>query len=212
MALVKAYRHFGHMAARLDPLGRAPPGDPALDPAPLGLTDGEHGRDPGRAAAHLRARAQTLAEALPHLQRDVHRHDRLRGGAHRLAHRARLAAPGHRVRRAPCGRWRPRTSVALLERLVGVESLERFLHKAYLGQKRFSIEGLDAMVPMLDVILGDAADHGARKVMIGMAHRGRLNVLAHVVGRQLRGDPVRVRGRPRRRSRRRPRRRAGRTT
>ena len=50
------------------------------------------------------------------------------------------------------------------------------------------------MVPMLDVILGDAADQGARKVMIGMAHRGRLNVLAHVVGRQLRGDPLRVRG------------------
>ena len=72
--------------------------------------------------------------------------------------------------------------VALLERLVSVETLERFLHKAYLGQKRFSIEGLDALVPMLDVILGDAADQGARKVMIGMAHRGRLNVLAHVVG------------------------------
>jgi 2-oxoglutarate dehydrogenase E1 component len=72
--------------------------------------------------------------------------------------------------------------VALLERLVSVETLERFLHKAYLGQKRFSIEGLDSMVPMLDVIIGDAADQGARKVMIGMAHRGRLNVLAHVVG------------------------------
>ena len=72
--------------------------------------------------------------------------------------------------------------VALLERLVSVETLERFLHKAYLGQKRFSIEGLDAMVPMLDVIIGDAADQGARMVMIGMAHRGRLNVLAHVVG------------------------------
>ena len=72
--------------------------------------------------------------------------------------------------------------VALLERLISVETLERFLHKAYLGQKRFSIEGLDTMVPMLDVIIGEAADQGARKVMIGMAHRGRLNVLAHVVG------------------------------
>ncbi|MGH2355310.1 MAG: 2-oxoglutarate dehydrogenase E1 component, partial [Chloroflexota bacterium] len=70
----------------------------------------------------------------------------------------------------------------LLSRLIEVEALERFLHKAYLGQKRFSIEGLDAMVPMLDVIIGDAADQGARRVMIGMAHRGRLNVLAHVVG------------------------------
>jgi 2-oxoglutarate dehydrogenase complex dehydrogenase (E1) component-like enzyme len=71
---------------------------------------------------------------------------------------------------------------ALLERLTLVEGLERFLHKAYLGQKRFSIEGLDAMVPMLDSLLGDAARAGASDVVIGMAHRGRLNVLAHIVG------------------------------
>jgi 2-oxoglutarate dehydrogenase E1 component len=76
----------------------------------------------------------------------------------------------------------PEDQVALLERLISVETLERFLHRAYLGQKRFSIEGVDTLVPMLDVIIGDAADEGARKVMIGMAHRGRLNVLAHVVG------------------------------
>ena len=122
----------------------------------------------------------TSAEALPHLQ-ETYADDRLRGRAHLLAHRARLAPSRDRVRRAPWtdGIWRPHR---LLERLVGVEALERFLHKAYLGQKRFSIEGLDSLVPMLDVIIGDAADQGARKVMIGMAHRGRLNVLAHIVG------------------------------
>jgi len=59
--------------------------------------------------------------------------------------------------------------------------LERFLHKAYLGQKRFSIEGLDMTVPMLDFTIELAATHGTRKTIIGMAHRGRLNVLAHVV-------------------------------
>ena len=63
-----------------------------------------------------------------------------------------------------------------------VEGLERFLHKAYLGQKRFSIEGLDTMVPMLDQLLAGAGAAGARDVVIGMAHRGRLNVLAHIVG------------------------------
>jgi 2-oxoglutarate dehydrogenase E1 component len=69
----------------------------------------------------------------------------------------------------------------LLARLTAVEALERFLHKAYLGQKRFSIEGLDMTVPMLDFTIELAGAHGTRKATIGMAHRGRLNVLAHVV-------------------------------
>src|SRR5207249_522802 len=69
----------------------------------------------------------------------------------------------------------------LLARLTAVDTLERFLHKAYLGQKRFSIEGLDMTVPMLDFTLELAAAHGTRQATIGMAHRGRLNVLAHVV-------------------------------
>src|SRR5947208_788175 len=70
----------------------------------------------------------------------------------------------------------------LLARLTAVETLERFLHKAYLGQKRFSIEGLDALVPMLDQTIELAGTIGARRVVLGMAHRGRLNVLAHIVG------------------------------
>jgi 2-oxoglutarate dehydrogenase E1 component len=64
-----------------------------------------------------------------------------------------------------------------------VDALERFLHKAYLGQKRFSIEGLDMLVPMLDLTIESAAESGARDVVLGMAHRGRLNVLAHTIGR-----------------------------
>src|SRR5439155_19414826 len=71
---------------------------------------------------------------------------------------------------------------ALLARLTDVEALEHFLQRAYLGQKRFSIEGLDALVPMLDLAVALAAQAGAREVVLGMAHRGRLNVLAHIVG------------------------------
>jgi 2-oxoglutarate dehydrogenase E1 component len=71
----------------------------------------------------------------------------------------------------------------LLERLTEVEGFEQFLHRAYLGQKRFSIEGLDMLVPMLDLAIERAATAGAREVVLGMAHRGRLNVLAHVLGR-----------------------------
>ena len=123
----------------------------------------------------------TLAEALPHLEETysgtiAYEVEHIASHTERVWLRRVIESGEHR---------RPMEAddrVALLERLVSVETLERFLHKAYLGQKRFSIEGLDALVPMLDVILGDAADQGARKVMIGMAHRGRLNVLAHVVG------------------------------
>jgi 2-oxoglutarate dehydrogenase E1 component len=72
---------------------------------------------------------------------------------------------------------------ALLTRLTAVEALEKFLHKAYLGQKRFGIEGVDSMVPMLDLAIEMAAEGGAQEVVLGMAHRGRLNVLAHTVRR-----------------------------
>jgi 2-oxoglutarate dehydrogenase E1 component len=71
----------------------------------------------------------------------------------------------------------------LLQRLTEVETLEKFLHKAYLGAKRFSIEGVDMLVPMLDLIIELSAQQGTREVVIGMAHAGRLNVLAHTVGR-----------------------------
>ena len=180
MALVKAYRNFGHMAAHLDPLGAEPPGDPALDPAPLGLTPENMATVPAE-LLRIYVPGATLAEALPHLQETysgtiAYEVEHIGSHEERVWLRRVIESGEHR---------RPMEAedqLALLERLVSVESLERFLHKAYLGQKRFSIEGLDAMVPMLDVIIGDAADQGARKVMIGMAHRGRLNVLAHVVG------------------------------
>ena len=74
---------------------------------------------------------------------------------------------------------------ALLSRLVQVFSFERYLQKAYLGQKMFSIEGLDAVVPMIDEVATLARRTGAEEVVIGMAHRGRLSVLAHNLGRSV---------------------------
>ncbi|MCQ6557702.1 2-oxoglutarate dehydrogenase E1 component [Paenibacillus mendelii] len=72
---------------------------------------------------------------------------------------------------------------ALLYRLIEVESFETFLQKTFVGQKRFSIEGTDMLVPMLDEIVREIAHDGAKNIMMGMAHRGRLNVLAHVLGK-----------------------------
>lgn len=71
----------------------------------------------------------------------------------------------------------------LLKRLAQVEGFEQFLHRTFVGQKRFSIEGLDVMVPMLDEIVKACIDYGIFNILLGMAHRGRLNVLAHVLGK-----------------------------
>ena len=89
----------------------------------------------------------------------------------------------------------PEEKQELLNRLIQVFGFERYLEKAYLGQKMFSIEGLDAVVPMLDEVFEMAHTEGAHDVVIGMAHRGRLSVLAHNIGAAGRGDPGRVRGR-----------------
>ena len=180
VALVKAYRHFGHRAARLDPLGSEAAGDPALDPAPLGLTDANMATIPAE-LMRIYVPGETLADALPHLAETytgtiAYEVEHIASHAERVWLRHVIESGEHR---RP---MEPEDQVALLERLVSVDGFERFLHRAYLGQKRFSIEGIDTMVPMLDVILADAADQGARRVMIGMAHRGRLSVLAHVVG------------------------------
>jgi 2-oxoglutarate dehydrogenase E1 component len=181
MFLVDAYRTHGHLAARLDPLGSEPKGDPALDPAPLGLTPETMAAVPS-AVLRVWGPGVTLAEALPHLQgtycgtlayevEHVSNHEErawLRQVIESGAHRRALDREGQR---------------RLLERLTAVEAFEQFLHKAYLGQKRFSIEGLDLMVPMLDLAIEIAAEAGTREVVLGMAHRGRLNVLAHTLGR-----------------------------
>ncbi|RDI43176.1 2-oxoglutarate dehydrogenase E1 component [Falsibacillus pallidus] len=70
---------------------------------------------------------------------------------------------------------------ALLKRLSEVEGFEKFIHRTFVGQKRFSIEGLDTLVPLIDEMIGNSVQSGTRTVNIGMAHRGRLNVLAHVL-------------------------------
>ena len=180
MALVKAFRNFGHMAARLDPLGSEPPGDPALDPGPLGLTPEIMARIPAE-VLRIYVPGRTLAEAYPKLQETycgtiAYEVEHIGSHQERLWLRQVIESGEHRKPLAP------EQQRKLLGRLTAVETLERFLHKAYLGQKRFSIEGLDVLVPMLDQTIELAGAGGARGVVLGMAHRGRLNVLAHIVG------------------------------
>src|SRR5688572_28268396 len=124
----------------------------------------------------------TLADALPHL-RDTYCGTIAYEIEHIASHRQRMwlrEKIESGAFRAPMSHDEKRK---LLRRLTQVDSLERFMHKAYLGQKQFSIEGLDMTVPMLDEMIQLSAAAGAREVVLGMAHRGRLNVLAHNLGR-----------------------------
>jgi 2-oxoglutarate dehydrogenase E1 component len=182
MALVKAYRMHGHLAARLDPLGSEPVGDPALEPERLipRLTPELQARIPA-SLLRLSVPAETLADALPRL------HETYCGTiAYEIEH---ISDHERRVwlRKAiESGRYRQPLSAdekrQLLERLTEVEGFERYLRRAFLGQKQFSIEGLDVMVPMLDEAIALATESGAHEIVIGMAHRGRLSVLAHTIG------------------------------
>jgi multifunctional 2-oxoglutarate metabolism enzyme len=181
MALIKAFRMHGHLAARLDPLGTEPIGDPALDPASLGLTPEIMASIPSK-VLRIAVPGATLAESLPYLQATycgtmAYEIEHISTHEERVWLREKIESGAYRQPLSPAEQR------ALLQRLTQVEALERFLHKAYLGQKRFSIEGLDMLVPMLDLTIESAAESGARDVVIGMAHRGRLNVLAHTVGR-----------------------------
>jgi multifunctional 2-oxoglutarate metabolism enzyme len=180
-SLLKAHRTHGHLAARLDPLGTEPEGDPALDPEPLGLTREVMGRIPSR-ILRMHVPGATLADALPHLRETY-----CGTIAYEIEHLASHRQRGWLRERIESGEFRNQLTSDeqkwLLGRLIKVDAFERFMHKAYLGQKQFSVEGLDMTVPMIDQLIHLAAAHGGREVVVGMAHRGRLNVLAHNLGR-----------------------------
>jgi 2-oxoglutarate dehydrogenase E1 component len=180
-ALVKAYRTHGHLAARLDPLGMEPEGDPALDPDTVHLTPELMRRIPSD-ILRIYVEGENLEESLPYL-REVYTGTIAYESEHIASHRQRVWLREHIESGAFRGPLSADEQRRLLKRLIAVDALERFLHKAYLGQKQFSIEGLDMTVPMIDEAIELAAADGAREVVIGMAHRGRLNVLAHNLAR-----------------------------
>ncbi len=181
--LAQAIREFGHLAARLDPLGTEPPGEPSLALDYHGLTADDLRQLPasligGPAAADC-AHALAAIEALRHIYSGAvgYDYDHLRDHEERrwlreVAESGRFAPP-----------HTPLDGRALLSRLTQVETFEQFLQRVYPGKTRFSIEGLDMMLPMLDEMISDAAAVGIRSVLIGMAHRGRLNVMAHLLER-----------------------------
>ncbi len=180
-SLLKAYRTHGHLAARLDPLGKEPKGDPAIEPENLNLTPELMSKIPAE-ILRIGVEGETLLEVLPRM-RDAYcgtvayQIEHLSSHQQRMWLREMIETGEHR---APLTTEEKR---ALLSRLIEVFRFERFLQRAYLGQKMFSIEGLDAVVPMIDELVTLARRGGADEVVLGMAHRGRLAVLAHNLGR-----------------------------
>jgi 2-oxoglutarate decarboxylase len=176
--LINMYRVRGHLIANLDPLRQTEPHThPELDPNHYGLTIWDLEREyptgglAGSQTMTLRdilgvlrnAYARTIGVEYMHMQEPDQKawiQERFEGT------HAEIDATEHR---------------RILERLNAAEVFERFLHTKYLGHKRFSLEGAESLIPMLDALLSTAADESIEDVVLGMAHRGRLNVLANVL-------------------------------
>ncbi len=179
--LVDAYRAHGHRAARLDPLGsdRAPVAE--LDPRRVGLAESEldltvpveglFGWSFATPRAVIAALQETYCRSLGVEVSHIDQAEQRAWLAARMEstkNRARLTADEKR---------------RILSRLTDAEGFEQFLHTKFLGEKRFSLEGGESLLPMLDRIVDASAASGVEDVIIGMAHRGRLNVLCNVVGK-----------------------------
>jgi 2-oxoglutarate dehydrogenase E1 component len=177
--LVDAIRSYGHLAVSLDPLGTPPEGTPELTLEFHGLSEEGLARIP---AVVLGASRGTAADVVARL-RELYS-SRI---GFEISHLGKIEEREWLREQIESGRMSAplgdEEKKSILQRLTEVDGLERFLGRAYQGHKRFSIEGIDILVPMLDVAIESAAAHGAREVNLAMAHRGRINVLAHTLGK-----------------------------
>ncbi len=182
LQLINAYRYHGFRRANLDPLQQQPlPDVPELDPAAHGLTAGDLGDafetgslagPPRDTLRNILARLKdaycgTLAAEYMYLSQTALKRwlqQRLESGT------------GLRAIDSDRRRW-------LLAQLTAAETLEKVIHARYVGQKRFSLEGAEALVPLLNYLAELSAEAGIQEIGLGMAHRGRLNVLHNVLGR-----------------------------
>ena len=177
--LVQAIRQYGHLAVQVDPLGTDPLGAAELTPEFHGILESDLAQVPGAA---LGVDDPTAAEAITRL-RGIYtatigfEFEHLEEESEREWFRRTIESG--EFRRALTDEEKRR----VLGRLSDVDGLERFLGRAFQGYKRFSIEGTDVLVPMLDAAIERAGEAGTRDVVIGMAHRGRINVLAHILGK-----------------------------
>jgi len=180
-ALVHAYRLNGHLAAELDPFGRERAGPASLTPQHYGLTEAHLDRTysmpdfAGGEAMTLREIIEILDETYCRTTGVEYMH--LESDEERLWWRERCESTRNRADLTRAER------VHVLYQLYKSEMFEAFLHKRYVGQKRFSLEGAESLIALLDRFTETAAEDGVEEVVMGMAHRGRLNVLNNILGK-----------------------------
>ncbi len=183
LRLINAYRVRGHQVAQLDPLGlHDPPYLPELNPREYGLEAEDETQWFNVGSLAVTPERLTLREILDLLQRAycgplgaeyMHITDttQKRWLQARLESGTALQSPDPEARR-----W-------ILQLLCAAESLEHYLHARYPGQKRFSLEGAESLLPLLDALIQQAGARGIQEIVLGMAHRGRLNVLVNILGK-----------------------------
>ena len=180
--LIIAYRSLGHLRANVDPIGLMPRGSAEeiqLERYDLSAQDLDTEFDIGDLAEGGR---MTLREILNFLQEtycgSIGYEIRY---LHSLEKRMWLQRQVEIESRGP--RYPNDLRIGILERLTAAEGLEKYLHTRYVGQKRFSLEGGDSLIPMLSDLIQQFGANGVKEVVIGMAHRGRLNVLVNILGK-----------------------------
>jgi 2-oxoglutarate dehydrogenase E1 component len=182
--LIQFYANRGHLIADIDPLAlMSRPVPQVLDPAGVGLTEADMD-------AEFYTGSRTSGVEKQMKLRDILRQLRHVYGGHIGAEFAHVTSGDERLwlqDRFQEGRLQQNFGreerLNLLWQLSVAEGLERYLHTKYVGQKRFSLEGADALIPLLDDVIQRAGGQGVEEIVIGMAHRGRLNVLVNVLGK-----------------------------
>ena len=181
LELINAYRIRGHLLADIDPLNMTRYHASELDLENYGLTIWDLDREfitgglHGTETASLREILNILQKAYCGKVGIEYRHIQSKEEKIWLREQVRQQF----VDTEPLS---AETQKQLLQKLIEAEQFEQFLHRKYLGQKRFSLEGTETVIPLLDQLLEEASERGVAEVFMGMAHRGRLNVLANIIG------------------------------
>jgi 2-oxoglutarate dehydrogenase E1 component len=177
--LIHSYREFGHLIANLDPLGHSQTHHPFLDLAEFGFTDGDLDRPVGR--SNFRGHPPTTIRELVAL---LHRTYCETFAVEYMDIADKVQRDWLKERIEPSLSKPALTNEArknILSRLTAAEGFEQFLHTKYIGQKRFSLEGAESLIPLLETLIDAAGNGGVEQMVMGMAHRGRLNVLANIL-------------------------------
>jgi 2-oxoglutarate dehydrogenase E1 component len=182
--LINAYRIRGHLFANLDPLGLLRPPPAELEPRNFGLSEADLDRTFATGDFAPGETELTLREILARLKRTYCRTigvEYMHGEDPAIKRwlQERMEAAGNEARLSRDEKLR------ILARLTDAETLETFLHRKYIGKKRFSLEGAESLIPLLDWLVEEFGRQGGDEIVMGMAHRGRLNVLVNVLGKRL---------------------------